>query len=452
MKSNTISPKRIYTLKLLKLHLSNLKVKSLALLLPFVLTGCSNPSLVEQFSQKQPAFYAYITGPIDSKHFKSQASKVPVSHASCQKVMTASIALQEMGRDFRFKTILYERLDNRQEVVYVLKGFGDPNLSSDDLVSLLKHITLPGTLQIDASHFKQPSYSPNLMVNDLGSSYANPVSSLNLDHNLVSVHLSANKETITTIPDYPTTIQEIKENTSKIKLAWDDESIKVLGDLNKESSTITLELSPLNHQKFIQKKISQLVSQYQIPLTTITWLEESIPEHELREMATHQSEPLHKTMIAAMHNSDNLYFDSIYLSLIANQNPNAQLWEDGDPIIKDLIQKHFGISMDRAYFVDGSGLSRYNRFESQQLFNILKQAYQHPEFTNTLIIPGTQNSTLAKSLLPKEMKAKTGSMTGIYCLCGYILSPTPAAFVYLAHGIDADKSEMEQNVLKLLSS
>jgi D-alanyl-D-alanine carboxypeptidase/D-alanyl-D-alanine-endopeptidase (penicillin-binding protein 4) len=151
---------------------------------------------------------------------------------------------------------------------------------------------------------------------------------------------------------------------------------------------------------------------------------------------TINSKPLSVILPPALKKSDNLTFDSLYLTIIHSIAPtNIKKWEDGDKIVKELMQKYFAVNLDKALIVDGSGVSRYNRIQPSQLFEILRKGYAVSEFVNALPYPGEVNSTLKErgSILAAELRAKSGKMSGISCLCGYKLSAEhPQAFVIVA--------------------
>ena len=102
------------------------------------------------------------------------------------------------------------------------------------------------------------------------------------------------------------------------------------------------------------------------------------------------------------------------------------------------------MNMEKALLVDGSGLSRYNRLQPKQLFEILKQGYSTKEFVAALATPGEANSTLEKrKILSTETKAKTGNMSGMSCLCGYhVKGKNTKAFVMIANSFSPPSSEI----------
>ncbi len=87
-----------------------------------------------------------------------------------------------------------------------------------------------------------------------------------------------------------------------------------------------------------------------------------------------------------------------------------------DSLMKDLTEKPL--------WVDGSGLSRYNKITPNQNIYILHELYKSTPFpTIKNIFPtGGVNGTIENwySGNPPYVFAKTGSMTGVHCLSGYL--------------------------------
>jgi D-alanyl-D-alanine carboxypeptidase/D-alanyl-D-alanine-endopeptidase (penicillin-binding protein 4) len=97
-----------------------------------------------------------------------------------------------------------------------------------------------------------------------------------------------------------------------------------------------------------------------------------------------------------------------------------------------------------ALFVDGSGLSRYNRVQPIILLSLLKKGFDIPEFVDALAIPGEKDSTLKnRTKLSNSIKAKTGSLSGMSCLCGYsFASRHPKAFVFMTSSFAPPSKEL----------
>ena len=130
-------------------------------------------------------------------------------------------------------------------------------------------------------------------------------------------------------------------------------------------------------------------------------------------------------MIKMMKESDNLYAESVYYQLAASGGvkrataDRARQWE------RKLVSR-LGLNPGEYRFADGSGLSLYNYVTSELMVQLLRYAFQNKELyirlTNTLPIAGvdgTLESRMKGAFTKGNVRAKTGTVSGISSLAGY---------------------------------
>lgn len=419
----------------------------------FLVSGCvSNHGKL--LYNKKPAFYSYILGDIQGNHIiKEHEADVYVAPASCQKTITALLAYKTLGSDYRYETKLYITKKSRNIHDVVISFAGDPTLKTGDLIRLLKPIAgvkITGEILLDCSLFKTMPHSANLMIDDLGTWYGQPVSAANVDQNLILVAVLPNKRMgkpaiLTNDSGYPvdsdvtTTLEP-----SSVKLSMHNNRILASGNINLNSSPLELKISPIDFDRYILYKVKGAMKSVNAK-EKITIVRDKLQlPCKMVLINTVKSEPLSDIIPPALKKSDNLVFDSLYLKIIHSQSINdIKDWNDGDEIIRSLVHKYFNVDITDSMFVDGSGLSRYNRVQPRKFFEILRQGYYINEFVTSLPSPGELNSTLAKRTdLLKYIKAKTGNMSGISCLCGYSITNRPKAFVIIANSFAPPNQEM----------
>ncbi len=82
------------------------------------------------------------------------------------------------------------------------------------------------------------------------------------------------------------------------------------------------------------------------------------------------------------------------------------------------------------YWMDGSGLSRYNRFTPESILFVLKKIYkEYPEARWTSLFPTIRKRTLLRASLP-VIYYKSGSMSGIYNNSGFIKTKSGKTLAY----------------------
>ncbi len=395
----------------------------------------------------QPIFYSYVIGDVNpaTKPTKEYNSKAFVTIASCQKIITALLAYKSLGVDYHYQTELYVTKNHDKIKDVILHFAGDPTLKSQDLLTLLeplKDSKITGGIIIDASKFQVPPLSNNITKYDIGKYYAQPVSAMIIDKNLINVTIKTNEIGKAAIVennlgykiDSNNLIVGKANGKNNISLEIDNNIIKAHGDIAFNPDSLHLQMSPAEIDDYILRKLKPIFDQLNIESKIVIIHDQLKLPANLELINSHQSAALKEFLPPALKKSDNLVFDSLYLNIIdANKTSEIKDWPDGDVIFKSLIKKYFDIDLDGALIVDGSGLSRYNHIQTYSIFELLQKGYDQKEFVASLVIPGEFNSTLEKRTnLPKNIRAKTGAMYGISCLCGYSLGNDNAkAFVII---------------------
>jgi D-alanyl-D-alanine carboxypeptidase/D-alanyl-D-alanine-endopeptidase (penicillin-binding protein 4) len=119
-----------------------------------------------------------------------------INPASNQKLMTAAVALSELGPDFRFRVALCGKIQDGVAARLVLRGDGDPTFSSAELSGFAKRLVelglkrVTGDILVDQSafddHYTPPAFEqqPNEW-----SAFRAPVSAVSLDRNSTTLHV-----------------------------------------------------------------------------------------------------------------------------------------------------------------------------------------------------------------------------------------------------------------------
>ena len=107
-----------------------------------------------------------------------------------------------------------------------------------------------------------------------------------------------------------------------------------------------------------------------------------------------------------------------------------------DSIVKWSINQAFPPSSTPPRWVDGSGLSRYNLVTPRYLCQVLDQLYhtQNQDRLFSLFPAGGLRGTIKEWYNNDTGKpyifAKTGSMSGVHCLSGYIVTKSGKILIF----------------------
>ncbi|MFI1034462.1 D-alanyl-D-alanine carboxypeptidase/D-alanyl-D-alanine-endopeptidase [Streptomyces sp. NPDC020951] len=150
-------------------------------------------------------------------------------------------------------------------------------------------------------------------------------------------------------------------------------------------------------------------------------------------VAEHRSEKLSAIVKHMLKVSDNNIAETL-LRMTALGADRAATFEDGTAVVRDVLSRTYGVSLDNFQMDDGSGLSRSTRIPAQTLAEILDLTTD-PRYGQTLKyiadglpVAGEVGSTLGpewgrfdtpdSQCAVGKVKAKTGTLTGAIALSG----------------------------------
>ena len=130
---------------------------------------------------------------------------------------------------------------------------------------------------------------------------------------------------------------------------------------------------------------------------------------------------LHKMM----KESDNLYAESMYYQIAASTGNRPASAKSARNVERQLIRK-IGLDPSRYKLADGSGLSLYNYLSAELEVKLLRYAYRNENIMEHLVqslpiggVDGTLKKRMKNSFTHGNVKAKTGTLTGIISLAGF---------------------------------
>lgn len=147
-------------------------------------------------------------------------------------------------------------------------------------------------------------------------------------------------------------------------------------------------------------------------------------------LLTHQSPPILKLVTTAMQRSNNFITEMLTWTSSAKVFQKGS-WENSVKLIKQfLVAKELkGFKVD-----DSCGVSRENRASTKALVELLKSAKTIPDFRSTL---------KRKQVNGQLVQYKTGSMSGVFCLSGYI---GDSVFSILINAPGASRSQLQMQI------
>jgi D-alanyl-D-alanine carboxypeptidase/D-alanyl-D-alanine-endopeptidase (penicillin-binding protein 4) len=185
-------------------------------------------------------------------------------------------------------------------------------------------------------------------------------------------------------------------------------------------------LSPLLVDKkanFTERLIAEL-NNAGVVIDSLTLFEETPPLDAILLAQTKHS--IDQVLMRMMKESDNLYAECLYYQVAASYGNRPARATYARGIEKQLVNS-IGLNSDNYRFADGSGLSLYNYVSPELLARFLYFAWKSPRIYQHLLptLPiagedGTLKKRMKKTPAQGNVKAKTGTLTGIISLAGYL--------------------------------
>ena len=371
--------------------------------------------------------------------------------ASNNKLFTCAAALDFLGKDFFFFTNVLTQNDNA-----ILQGGGDPDLTVKDLDSLAyvvsKKLNIIDTLFLDDTFLDSVYFGNGWMWDEGPWWYAAPISALSVNDNCIDFYVQPGKEDQNAIINYfPNTKYisfqnqslTVKKNTNlkklKIDRDWSDKknNFSVTGEIFYKEELDTLRRNIHDPTMFTGVLFKEMLEKHGLE---INYVMKKKVTGNADTLATHKSLPLIESASNLMNESDNLTAE-LFIKTIGRHNTTQGSWKSGLDSVKSLLASSALIDTSQMRIADGSGVSRYNLTSAKQLTTFLGWIYES-QYKNDFILAlpggGKRNGTLERRLKTegKYVKAKTGGLSGVSNLSGYVFSPRygPVAFSLLMSG------------------
>lgn len=382
--------------------------------------------------------------------------------ASSLKAITVFSLMKYFGLDYSFTSEILKKDQN-----YYL-NINDPDFSTKDLKFLIgklakdKPFEIKGNFYIVDHRFTLPAQIESRMIEDSNYCYGALITKVHINKNCIRLTAKASnqlkqpillnsKELIPyRIVNKGYTI--LAKDSPKIKMQIEDNKIIVSGTLNKSDQEIIIGAVVNNSHAHLKNMLKATLLQSNITLKGQISLSDS---------------PINASLIAsinksfnqigsqALKKSDNFITD--YILAEFGSRYGAQEWRECGKLLKQLALQKLNVDLTKATIVDGSGLSRYNVLTVNQFDDFLSALYHLPDFDKFLPMFATPNEdgTLEKRFSNMNIFAKTGTMTGISSLVGYVFDKDNIAYSFVIvlnnyYGSQRGKNDFYDIILKCI--
>jgi len=405
-----------------------------------------------------------VRDPITGEVVYDYNGGAPIKPASNMKLLTTAAALEMLGQNYRFRTSLYTtgKLSNGvlKGDVY-LQGQGDPTLSIEDLQQFAAKLKAKGINKIDGrivgddQWFDQDLLTPGIWADDESYYYAAPISALttspNADYDSGTVIVDVNatemgeKPTFNVTPhigdleviNEAVTVEKGQSDTITIERTYQTNQVVISGNIpvgGTKREWVTVK-HPTTHTLTMFQSV---LTEAGIKVTKDKVFQAATP-NSAQLITSKESMTLEELLIPYMKLSNNGHAD-ILVKTLGKEFKHHGSTNAGLKVLKEYGES-IGLNMADWQFEDGSGMSHDNRVPSVVVSELLLKVQEEPWFdafftslpvaaNGERMVGGTLRNRLNDPLTAGIVHAKTGSLTGVSTLSGYVQASSGQWYIF----------------------
>jgi len=387
----------------------------------------------------------------------TNTSFIPASNG---KLVSAMLALEYLKPEYHFTTRLLTRGTRADGVLdgdLYLQGGGDPSLTPADLRAMAGLLAagdeehgipplreIKGKLILDSAFFPggKPLLGKGWEKSDLTWYYAAPAGALSCNRNAVKITVrggKSGKRPVVTL-DPPTGVLTIvnraitskRVRTGSVDMSRSGSVVRITGRV-APGVELSERVSVPDPARFTGEQFKLALKKLGV---TVGAVEKGTADPQsMQALVEHNSAPLSELVTTMLKESDNMYAEQLYWTLLALYSLEKPLDERYMALLSDFLH-HSGLILWGMKLVDGSGLSRLNRVTPSAIVYLLIYMATTPQydlFYQSLPIAG-QDGTLEKRMCDTaacgNAHAKTGTMRGVCSLSGYVTTAAGERLVF----------------------
>lgn len=371
----------------------------------------------------------------------------PLVPASNMKLATTAAALETLGADYRYET----RLGTVGGDLVVI-GAGDPNISGrfhgGNITAVFEGwarqlaargiTTIEGDLVADDTLFDRQFIHPTWPRDQLSHWYCAPVGALSLNDNCLDVTVKpgpavGRSALVTAAPEGPyatlinraTTVAAGNPLIVSLVRRPGTAVVTVQGSVPAGSAGYTGHVTIDHPSLFFATTLRAVLARHGVVVKGACRLADQPTDiNRFALLATHTS-TLAQTVEVTNTRSQNFYAESLLKLVGARSSRGQGTFDDGARAVERFLAGAGAGPADYAV-ADGSGLSRRNRLSAMHLTNLLRHMSGRPTgaiYRRSLATAGTTGGLsrrLAEAPYRGRVDAKTGTLSGVSALSGYV--------------------------------
>lgn len=396
--------------------------------------------------------------PTGKKSFELNAN-VPMTPASIQKIVTLLPSINTLGENYEFKTQLYK---NNNNDLYIKLG-ADPYFTKRNLNDMIKSlrnykIYSVKAFYIDDSILDSNEWGEGWQWDDDLNPLTPKFGSYNMDNNLFTVNVSPTTQgapaDISTDVFYPTAFinNVITGDKNEVKLARKN---YISPDVINADGTISHDLAlqiPVNYpRRYFILRLEETLRKEKVSYYG-NFDRLKLPKNIY--MISEVKHPLSSAEDDILKKSNNMIAETVF-KIAGGQYAKETGSTDAAIEMFNNYYKALGINTDNIKIVDGSGISKNNLLTADFMTDVLLKAAQNSkiDLKKHMASPGEGTLTDRMLYFKDNLKAKTGTLTNVSSIAGYLTAKSGENYVFCIMINDpksksADKKAFEEYLLR----
>ena len=398
--------------------------------------------------------------------------------ASTMKLVTTYAALELLGPAYVWQTEAYgggPLVDGVLNGDLILKGSGDPKLTIEDFWMLLRALRgrgvreIRGDLVLDRTFFAQERDDSARFDDQPTRPYNTVPDALLVNFKAVTAQFVPDPEAravrVVVDPFLPQikVANNIRLGTGpcgnwlaqlKIDVQGNGDTAQLAfgGSYPLDCGEQARSFSVLGHREYIAGLFNALWQEMGGTISGVT-RDGEVPQGA-RLIAAARSETLAETVRDINKFSNNVMARQLFLTLGAAGEGAPATTEKSSHTIKQWLAAK-GLAFPELVLENGSGLSRIERITAKHLGQLLLAAYASPVMPELIAslpltaVDGTMRKRLAKALVAGQAHVKTGSLSNVRSIAGYVLDGRGrrTVVVFIANHPNAGNAQPVQDAL-----